>query len=180
MTTWQWIGVAVAALLFFWGVGAYNRLMSLRNAIGEAEWLELLAARLRQAIARRKPMLNTENDACRLCFSEADSLPGIVVDKYAGLTILQLLAKGLDSQQVREACVFGIPHEKWGEQVHAVVVAEGITGEEIIAYAKDRLGGVKAPKSVEFVPEIPRTAAGKMDKKALRVKYWGDAQRMVN
>jgi len=36
MTTWQWIGVAVAALLFFWGVGAYNRLMSLRNAIGEA------------------------------------------------------------------------------------------------------------------------------------------------
>ena len=36
MTTWQWIGVAVAALLFFWGVGAYNRLMSLRNAIGDA------------------------------------------------------------------------------------------------------------------------------------------------
>ena len=82
--------------------------------------------------------------------------------------------------QVREACVFGIPHEKWGEQVHAVVVAEGITGDEIIAYAKDRLGGVKAPKSVEFVAEIPRTAAGKMDKKTLRVKYWGDAQRMVN
>ena len=36
MTTWQWAGVATAALLFFWGVGAYNRLMSLRNAIGEA------------------------------------------------------------------------------------------------------------------------------------------------
>lgn len=36
MTTWQWVGVAVAALLFFWGVGAYNRLMALRNAIGDA------------------------------------------------------------------------------------------------------------------------------------------------
>ncbi len=81
---------------------------------------------------------------------------------------------------VKEACVFGIPHEKWGEQVHAVVVAEGITDAEIIAHTKERLGSVKAPKSVEFVDEIPRTAAGKMDKKALRTKYWGDSQRMVN
>jgi acyl-CoA synthetase (AMP-forming)/AMP-acid ligase II len=76
--------------------------------------------------------------------------------------------------------VFGIPHEKWGEQVHAVVVAEGVTEAEIIAHTKERLGSVKAPKSVEFVVEIPRTAAGKMDKKALRTKYWGDSQRMVN
>jgi acyl-CoA synthetase (AMP-forming)/AMP-acid ligase II len=82
--------------------------------------------------------------------------------------------------QVREACVFGIPHEKWGEQVHAVVVAQGVSEAEIIGFAKARLGGVKAPKSVEFVDAIPRTAAGKMDKKALRTKYWGNAQRMVN
>ena len=39
---------------------------------------------------------------------------------------------------------------------------------------------MKAPKSVEFIDAIPRTAAGKMDKKELRKKYWGDAQRMVN
>jgi acyl-CoA synthetase (AMP-forming)/AMP-acid ligase II len=82
--------------------------------------------------------------------------------------------------QVRECAVFGIPHEKWGEQVHAVVVADGIDKAAIIAHAKARLGGVKAPKSVEFVDSIPRTAAGKMDKKALRTKYWGDNQRMVN
>jgi len=50
-------------------------------------------------------MLNAENDSCRLCFSEADELPGVVVDKYAGLVVLQLLAKGLDSQDVRETCV---------------------------------------------------------------------------
>jgi 23S rRNA (cytosine1962-C5)-methyltransferase len=49
--------------------------------------------------------LDAENDACRLCFSEADELPGVVVDKYAGLVILQLLAKGLDSAGVRETCV---------------------------------------------------------------------------
>jgi 23S rRNA (cytosine1962-C5)-methyltransferase len=80
------------------------RLVS-REAIGQAEWLDLLAARLKQAIQRRKPLLNDQNDACRLCFSEADELPGLVVDKYAGLAILQLLAKGLDSADVRETCV---------------------------------------------------------------------------
>lgn len=80
------------------------RLVS-RDAISRSEWLEQMAVRLRQAVARRKPMLNAENDACRLCFSEADELPGVVVDKYAGLVILQLLAKGLDSQEVRETCV---------------------------------------------------------------------------
>lgn len=81
--------------------------------------------------------------------------------------------------QVRECAVFGIPHEKWGEQVHAVVVAEGIGADEIIAWAKQRLGGVKAPKSIAFKDSIPRTAAGKMDKKELRRPYWAGADRMV-
>jgi 23S rRNA (cytosine1962-C5)-methyltransferase len=80
------------------------RLVS-REAVTEAGWLDLLAARLQAAIARRKPLLDEENDSCRLCFSEADELPGVVVDKYAGLVILQLLAKGLDSAAVRETCV---------------------------------------------------------------------------
>jgi 23S rRNA (cytosine1962-C5)-methyltransferase len=76
-----------------------------REAVDEPRWLELLADRLRRAIDRRRPMLTAETDACRLCFSEADELPGIVIDKYAGLVILQLLAKGLDSAAVRETCV---------------------------------------------------------------------------
>jgi 23S rRNA (cytosine1962-C5)-methyltransferase len=76
-----------------------------RKALDEAAWLELLADRLRVAIARRKPLLNDETNACRLCFSEADQLPGLVVDKYGDLVILQLLSKGLDSAAVREACV---------------------------------------------------------------------------
>ncbi|HEV2487559.1 MAG TPA: class I SAM-dependent rRNA methyltransferase [Terracidiphilus sp.] len=80
------------------------RLVS-REAIDEAEWLQLLGARLRQAVARRKPLLDDRNDACRLCFSEADELPGVVVDKYGSLVIIQLLAKGLDSASVRETCV---------------------------------------------------------------------------
>jgi 23S rRNA (cytosine1962-C5)-methyltransferase len=92
------------------GTGLYSpssqialRMVS-REAIGEPAWLELLAARLHAAIARRKPLLDQENDACRLCFSEADELPGVVVDKYAELVILQLLVKGLDSAAVRKTC----------------------------------------------------------------------------
>lgn len=80
------------------------RLIS-REAIDEAAWLELLASRLRQAIARRKTLLSDLTNACRLCFSEADELPGLVVDKYGNLVILQLLAKGLDSAAVRNVCV---------------------------------------------------------------------------
>jgi 23S rRNA (cytosine1962-C5)-methyltransferase len=80
------------------------RLVS-REAIDEAAWLALLETRLRAAIRRRHPLLDEQNDACRLCFSEADELPGLVADKYGELVILQLLAKGLDSAAVRKSCV---------------------------------------------------------------------------
>ena len=76
-----------------------------REAIDEAAWLELLAKRLRASIARRKPFLDAETDSCRLCFSEADELPGLIVDKYGSLVLLQLLTRGLHSAAVREVCV---------------------------------------------------------------------------
>ena len=76
-----------------------------RSGIDEAAWLSLLAVRLRAAIARRRPLLDERTDACRLCFSEADELPGLVADKYGDLVILQLLAKGLLTAGVRETCV---------------------------------------------------------------------------
>jgi 23S rRNA (cytosine1962-C5)-methyltransferase len=79
------------------------RLVS-RDLIDEKQWLTLLESRLRTAIARRRPLLNLDNNACRLVFSEADQLPGIIVDQYAGIVVLQLLAKGLDSPLVREVC----------------------------------------------------------------------------
>jgi 23S rRNA (cytosine1962-C5)-methyltransferase len=80
------------------------RLVS-RDAIDEPAWLKLIQSRLHTAISRRKPQLNNDTDSCRLCFSEADELPGLVADKYGELVILQLLAKGLDSAAVRESCV---------------------------------------------------------------------------
>ena len=87
----------------------------------------------------------------------------------------------MELDAVAECAVFGIPHEKWGEAVHAVVVARGAVDEAmVIAHAKARLGGVKAPKSVSFAAAIPRTPNGKMDKKQLRAAFWQDAGRMVN
>ena len=83
---------------------------------------------------------------------------------------------------VKVAVVIGIPSEKWGEEVRALIVREAqsdTTAEEIIVRAKERLGGVKAPKSVELVDELPRTAIGKIDKKALREPYWLDHERRV-
>ena len=79
------------------------RLIS-REAITEPQWHQQLATRLRTAIARRKPLLNEDTNACRLVFSEADDLPGIVIDKYANLVILQLLARGLDNRPTRDIC----------------------------------------------------------------------------
>jgi acyl-CoA synthetase (AMP-forming)/AMP-acid ligase II len=81
--------------------------------------------------------------------------------------------------QVRECAVIGLPHETWGEQVYACVVADGITGDQVIAHVKQRLGGVKAPKAVEFVASLPRTPAGKLDKKTLRAERW-KGERNVN
>ena len=87
----------------------------------------------------------------------------------------------MELPEVAECAVIGVPHAKWGEAVHALVVARGaVTADEVIAHAKARLGGVKAPKSVEFVAELPRTPNGKMDKKALKRRYWGEQGRMVN
>jgi 23S rRNA (cytosine1962-C5)-methyltransferase len=79
-----------------------------REAIDEAHWLELLAKRLRSAVVQRLAILGPlkgKSDSCRLCFSEADELPGLVIDKYADLVVLQLLTKGLDNGAVRETCV---------------------------------------------------------------------------
>ncbi len=111
------------------GTGLYSpasqivvRMVS-RGSISEARWLELLEARLRRAIARRRPMLDEATDSCRLVFSEADELPGIVIDKYADVVVLQLLSKALDSAAVRERCA-AVLREEMGGSVAGLTVWE--------------------------------------------------------
>ncbi len=89
----------------------------------------------------------------------------------------------MELPKVMECAVIGVPHDKWGEAIKAIVVRasnETIGEDDIIAYCKARLGGVKAPKSVEFWDEIPKTASNKLDKKLIRARYWADTDRNVH
>jgi 23S rRNA (cytosine1962-C5)-methyltransferase len=79
------------------------RLVAADLLAGQAAWLDLLRTRLRDAIARRAALLDDDNNACRLVFSEADELPGITVDRYANLVIVQLRHKALDDDTTRAA-----------------------------------------------------------------------------
>ena len=75
---------------------------------------------------------------------------------------------------VVEAAVIGVPDERWGETVKAVVILRdgaAPTGEELVAFARERLAGYKLPRSVEFVEELPRTPSGKVLKRDLRERY---------
>ena len=78
--------------------------------------------------------------------------------------------------QVMEAAVFGIPSEEWGESVHAVVVAQpggaGLDAAAVQGFVREHLAGYKAPRSVDFRDEIPKTGSGKILKRELRAPYW--------
>jgi 23S rRNA (cytosine1962-C5)-methyltransferase len=75
------------------------RLVSREVLASEQEWLALIESRLRRALALRGTM---ETEACRLVFSEADELPGLIIDRYASLLLVQVLARGLDRPEIRE------------------------------------------------------------------------------
>jgi acyl-CoA synthetase (AMP-forming)/AMP-acid ligase II len=84
---------------------------------------------------------------------------------------------------VAEVAVIGIPHEKWGETVHALVVlAEGqaVSEEALIAHCRERLAHYKCPTGIEFRTELARTATGKLQKFKLREPYWAGRERQVN
>ena len=85
--------------------------------------------------------------------------------------------------EVTEVAVIGIPDEKWGELVTALVVTtpgSTMTPEDVIAWSKERLAGYKCPKRVEFRDELARTATGKLQKFKLRAPFWEDQERQVN
>jgi acyl-CoA synthetase (AMP-forming)/AMP-acid ligase II len=84
--------------------------------------------------------------------------------------------------RVYDVAVFGIPSGDWGEVVHATVVrtpGSPLTGEEIMAFAREHLASYKVPRSVDFTGELPRTGSGKILKRQLRAPYWAGRTTQV-
>jgi fatty-acyl-CoA synthase len=84
---------------------------------------------------------------------------------------------------VAEVAVIGVPDEKWGEMVMALVVkspGSALSEADLIAYTKTKLAGYKCPKSIEFRDALARTATGKLQKFKLREPFWAGSAKQVN
>ena len=84
---------------------------------------------------------------------------------------------------IAEVAVIGVPDEKWGETVKAVVAlkaSQPTSAADIVAYGKAHLAGYKCPTSVDFVEALPRNPSGKVLKKDLRAPYWAGKARRIN
>ena len=113
----------------------------------------------------------------------ADRKKDVIISGGENVTSIEVEDALASHPAVREVAVIGIPDEKWGELVTALVVVE--EGEQVdaatlIAHCRERLAGYKCPKRIEFRDELARTATGKLQKFKLREEFWGERDRQVN
>ena len=85
-------------------------------------------------------------------------------------------------EAVLNCAVIGVPHEEWGESVHAEVILRdsmSVDEKELIAFVKEKLGGYKSPKSIKYVDQLPVSAVGKVLRREVRDKYWKKNERQL-
>jgi acyl-CoA synthetase (AMP-forming)/AMP-acid ligase II len=84
---------------------------------------------------------------------------------------------------VADVAVVGVPDDRWGEAVKAIVVRKkdaSLTPDEVITWARKNIASYKVPKSVDFIDALPRNASGKILRRQLREPYWAGKERRVN
>jgi len=111
----------------------------------------------------------------------ADRKKDVIISGGENVSSIEVEDVLFSHEQVTEVAVIGVPDEKWGETVKALVVAEGEVSEEtLIAYCREKLAHYKCPTSIELRDELARTATGKLQKYKLRAPYWEGHDKQVN
>ena len=103
----------------------------------------------------------------------ADRKKDVIISGGENVSSIEVEDVLFTHEQITEVAVIGVPDDKWGETVKALVVVEGeISEEELITYCRGKLAHYKCPTSIEFRDELARTATGKLQKYKLRAQYW--------
>jgi fatty-acyl-CoA synthase len=112
----------------------------------------------------------------------SDRKKDVIISGGENVSSIEVEDALMSHQAVREVAVIGIPDEKWGELVTALVLTDGsdVSAEDLITHCRQLLAGYKCPKRVEFVEQLPRTATGKLQKFKLREEFWAGYDRRVN
>jgi len=113
----------------------------------------------------------------------SDRKKDVIISGGENVSSIEVEDRLFSHPAVAEVCVLGVPDEKWGETVKALVVlkeGETVTEVELIEHCRGGLAHYKCPTSVEFRTELPRTATGKLQKFKLRAPLWEGRERKVN
>ena len=111
----------------------------------------------------------------------ADRKKDVIISGGENVSSIEVEDVLFTHEQITEVAVIGVPDDKWGETVKALVVVEGeISEEELITYCRGKLAHYKCPTSIEFRDELARTATGKLQKYKLRAQYWEGHDKQIN
>jgi len=119
----------------------------------------------------------------QFCLTIADRKKDVIITGGENVSSIEVEDAIFSHPQINEVAVIGVPDEKWGELVMALVVlapGAALTEADVIAYTRTKLAGYKCPKRVEFRSNLARTATGKLQKFKLREPYWQGHEKKVN